>query len=53
MAECPKCGHVYKDPARVKGGKNSKRKDMGKGSEGQNKAQAGKKKAEHLEGEER
>lgn len=25
MAECPKCGHVYKDPGRVKGGKNSRR----------------------------
>lgn len=25
MAECPKCGHVYKDPARVKGGKKSRR----------------------------
>lgn len=25
MAECPKCGHIYKDPARVKGGKKSRR----------------------------
>lgn len=25
MAECPKCGHVYKDPGRVKGGKKSRR----------------------------
>jgi hypothetical protein len=24
--KCPKCGHVFKDPARVKGGKKSKRK---------------------------
>ena len=25
MAECPKCGHIYKDPARVKGGEKSRR----------------------------
>ncbi|MCK5616819.1 hypothetical protein KAR91_83935 [Candidatus Pacearchaeota archaeon] len=25
MAKCPQCGHVYKDPARVKGGKKSRR----------------------------
>jgi len=24
--KCPKCGHVFKDPARVKGGKISKRR---------------------------
>lgn len=23
--KCPKCGHEWKDPARVKGGKKSKR----------------------------
>jgi len=43
---CPKCNHEFKDPARVKGGLASKRTDMGKDSEGQKKAQAGRKKAE-------
>ncbi len=42
--KCPECNHEFKDPARVRGGKASKRKDMGKGSEGQAKAQAGRKK---------
>lgn len=41
---CPKCGHEFKDPARVKGGQKSKRTDMKKGSSGQKKAQEGRKK---------
>ena len=44
--KCPKCNHEFKDPARVKGGQASKRTDMKKGSEGQNKAQAGRQKPE-------
>ena len=41
---CPKCGHEFKDPARVKGGLKSKRTDMKKDSPGQKKAQEGRKK---------
>ena len=41
---CPKCGHEFKDPARVKGGQKSKRTDMKKDSPGQKKAQEGRKK---------
>ena len=39
--KCPNCGEEFKDPAKVKGGKASKRTDMKKGSSGQKKAQAG------------
>ena len=42
MAECPKCGHVYKDPARVKGGKTWGRKTIK--PEEQDKMQAGREK---------
>ena len=43
---CPNCKHEFKDPAKVKGGQTSKRTDMKKGDEGQNKAQAGRQKPE-------
>jgi hypothetical protein len=42
---CPNCNHIFEDEGRKKGGENSKRTDMGAGSEGQRKAQEGRKKA--------
>ena len=42
---CPKCAHEWKDKAKSEGGQKSKRRDMGKGSDGQKKAQAGRARA--------
>ena len=48
--KCPKCKHVIDDKLvgkylAAKGGAKGKRSDMGAGSEGQRKAQEGRKKA--------
>jgi hypothetical protein len=51
--KCPKCKFEWKDERMAAGGRKSKRKDMGKGSEGQEKAQAGRKKTKKAEGKSR
>jgi hypothetical protein len=50
MAECPKCGHVYKDEGRKKGGEKSKRTDMkGATAPGQIAAKEGKRRKKMIE----